>query len=262
MSVRSRGLSQAGGIIAVICRRGMRKIRTRPALIVPVLFMPLFFVISFTGAFSSLTRIRGYGTDNIFNWLAVYAVLTGSVFAGMGGPNATAEDIENGFFDRLLLAPGSRIPVLLGTVAFSAIRSTIPTTAVLLLSFANGLSMPGGPVTLLIVYLATSSMASVFCLIGLSVVYKFRTVRSMFLTQAVAFTAMFLSTGQVPIGFLDGWLHEVARINPVTNVLRLGRQGFLGDLQWSLTWPGLVALAAMLIVSGGLALRQLDRLSE
>ena len=58
-----------------------------------------FFVVSFTGAFSALTRIEGYGTDNVYNWMAPYAALQGAVFAGVGGAASAADDLENGFFD-------------------------------------------------------------------------------------------------------------------------------------------------------------------
>ncbi len=206
----------------------MRRISARPTLIMPVLLMPLIFVISFTGAFGSLTRVEGYGTDNVYNWMAVYAALQGAVFAGVGGAASTAEDIENGFFDRLLLTPGSRLPILVGTMGYSALRSMIPTTG----------------------------------LIGLAVVYRFRTMRSMLLIQVVGFSSMFLSTGQVPIHFMDGWLHAVARVNPITNVLRFARQGFLGDVAWSTTWPGLLALGGMALVAGALALRSLRSLES
>ena len=258
---RATGFGHASGVASAICGRGMRRIMARPTLIMPVLLMPLIFVISFTGAFGSLTRVEGYGTDNVFNWMAVYAALQGAVFAGVGGASATAEDLENGFFDRLLLTPGSRVPILVGTMAYSALRSMIPTTGVLFVSILGGLSLAGGPLALLTVYVATAGMAVVFCLVGLAVVYRFRTMRSMILIQVFGFSSMFLSTGQVPIHFMNGWLHAVARVNPITNVLRFARQGFLGDLTWAMTWPGLVALAGMVLVSGTVAVRQLRGLA-
>ena len=38
---------------------------------------------------------------------------------------------------------------------------------------------------------------------------------------------------------MQGWLHSVARINPMTNILRLGRQGFVGEITWAdiVGWP-------------------------
>ena len=137
-----------------VCWLGLARIRCRPLLMIPMLFMPLVLVVSFTGAFGSLTRIPGYGTGNTFNWMTPYAVLQGAMFGGLGGASATADDMESGLFDRLLLAPGSRLPLISGTVAYSALRSIIPTTAVLLVAVPSGLDLGGGPTAVVLLYLA------------------------------------------------------------------------------------------------------------
>ena len=137
----------------------------------------------------------------------------------------------------------------------------MPTTAVLVVSYFGGLALPGGPVGLVSLYVATVGMAVVFCLIGLAIVYRMRTMRSMMIVQVLGFSLMFLSIGQVPIRFLDSWLHTAARVNPLTNVLRLARQGFIGDLAWSVTWPGLVAVAAMTLGAGFAAHRGLVKMA-
>jgi len=248
-------------VAAAICMRGMRRIKARPVLIVPTIVMPVVLVISFTGAFSSLTRIEGYGTSNIYNWMAPYGALQGAVFAGIGAVGSSADDLEQGFFDRLLLTPGSRFPLLMGTVGYSAFRALIPTTAVFFFSLALGMTVPGGIIGVLSLYIATSFLAVVFCLIGLVILYKMKTQRSLMLMQVIAFGALFISVGQVPQSFMDGWLKIAARYNPITNVLELSRQGFLGDVTWSTTWPGLVALASMSFIAGGLAWRGLKKLA-
>ena len=74
-------------------------------------------------------------------------------------------------------------------------------------------------------------------------------MRSVMPVQILAFSMMFMSTGQVPLDFMDGWLFHAARLNPATEVLRFARQGFIGDITWSVTWPGLVAMAAMTSVT-------------
>jgi ABC-type polysaccharide/polyol phosphate export permease len=63
----------------------------------------------------------------------------------------------------------------------------------------------------------------------------------------------------VPLSLQTGWLHGVARFNPVTNVLRMARQGFVGDVTWHDTWPGLLAIVVLVVALGGLALRGLKR---
>jgi ABC-type polysaccharide/polyol phosphate export permease len=71
---------------------------------------------------------------------------------------------------------------------------------------------------------------------------------------------MFLSIGQVPLRDQTGWLHAVARFNPMTNILRLARQGFIGHMSWHETWPGLLAIAGLIGGFGALALRGLRRI--
>jgi hypothetical protein len=113
---------------------------------------------------------------------------------------------------------------------------------------------------LVCLYAATVGMAVVFCLLGLTVAYRMRTMRSMMLVQVVGFSSMFMSTGQVPLHFMEGWLRVVAGLNPLTDVLQFARQGFLGPLAWSTTWPGMVALVSMVVVTGLAAGRSLGKM--
>ena len=53
------------------------------------------------------------------------------------------------------------------------------------------------------------------------------------------------TTAYAPLALLSGWLQEVARYNPVTQVVEAARQGFVGDVTWDGTWPGLLALAGL-----------------
>ena len=61
---------------------------------------------------------------------------------------------------------------------------------------------------------------------------------------------------------MTGWLHSVARINPFTNILRLARQGWLGEVTWENTWGGLVAIVVMSAMTLTFAYRQLAKLSN
>ena len=244
-------------IAMVVCRRGVLRVISRPTLLLPIVFMPVIMLISFTGAFGSLTRIDGYGSENIYDWMAPYVALQGSLFAGVFGAAATAEDFETGFFDRLLLTPGSRSSILLGTVWVSAIRSLFPTVGVLTVALLGGLNLSGGVSAVLLLVVASALLASVFCLFSLAIVYRFKTMRSLMIVQLLAFTSFFMTIGQVPLEFMTGWLHEVARFNPTTNVLRFARQGFLDGITWDLTWPGIVVFAAANTIGFVLAFRSL-----
>lgn len=256
---RVEGRPSVLGVSVALCMRGMRRLRRRPSLIIPTLVMPVFFVVSFSGAFSSMTDLPGYGTDQILDWMAPYAILQGASFAGMGAAGIVADDITNGFFDRLLLAPGGRRALLLGPLGYAAVRSLIPTVLVLLITLAGGLDVPAGVLAIVCLLVAAVGVAVTFGLVALTIVLKMRSMRALMLGQVVVFVSMFLSIGQVPLELQTGWLHAVSRVNPITNVLRLARQGFIGDVTWAQTWPGLLALALLWLAFGSLASRQLRR---
>jgi ABC-type multidrug transport system permease subunit len=77
--------------------------------------------------------------------------------------------------------------------------------------------------------------------------------------QAGMMALILTTTAYAPLALLSGWLQKIARVNPVTQVVEAARQGFVGEVSWAETWPGLLALAGMLVVLGALALREMRR---
>jgi ABC-2 type transport system permease protein len=97
--------------------------------------------------------------------------------------------------------------------------------------------------------------------------FKFKDMRGAAIMQLSIFLVMFLSSAQVPLDVMSGWLHTVARINPATNILRLARVGLVNEssadyLSWNAVWGGLVAVVVMSVLCLGFALRNLRKLSD
>jgi ABC-type polysaccharide/polyol phosphate export permease len=95
--------------------------------------------------------------------------------------------------------------------------------------------------------------------LALGLTFRMRNLGAATLTQFAIFFGIFLSTSQVPLASMSGWLRACARVNPMTNILRFARQGFLGDITWDQTWGGLIAMTLMLVVSTIFALTGLRR---
>ncbi|MEM9135133.1 MAG: ABC transporter permease [Actinomycetota bacterium] len=249
-------------VIVELVQRNMLAITRVPAAVGPILVMPIFFMIAFAGSYSAITAIPGFPTDNIYNWFVPYACIQGAAFGGIGIGFGTARDLENGFYDRLLLAPAGRRALVLGPLGTSLVRSTFPLVTVLPLGIVLGADWPGFT-GLAMLILTGGIFACCTGLWALGVVYRLRNQRSLGLVQVGIFATLFLSIGQVPLAVMEGWLHGAARFNPTTNLLRMARQGFLDDgVTWTLTWPGLVASAAMLAGLGLFALTGLRRLDD
>lgn len=246
----SMGPVPVTAVLGRIAHRHLTNMMRIPATIIPILIMPIFFTISFSGAFGAIADIPFFPTDNILNWMAPFAILQGAAFAGLGASFGAGRDLETGFYDRMLVAPVRRWTLMVGPLLYSALRALLPVAIVVPIALLGGARLEGGVVGFACLVVAAAGIGIVSGLWGLGVAYRTRTQRSAALTQVGIFTVMFLSIGQVPLAVMTGWLHEAARVNPMTNVLRMARQAFLGDVSWATTWPGLVALLGATLLLG------------
>ena len=243
--------SNAWKVTIAVTKRGLLRMRRLPSLMIPSIIMPIFFVVAFSGSFSSVVQLDGYSTDKAVNWMAAWAILQGAAFSGLGGGGLTATDLENGFFDRLRAAPISPSSLIIGLVGYSVTRAALPTTAVLIVAFvALDADMPGGFLGFVIAYLTGIGIAAVMALFVLGIVFTLKTLKSLAIAQVVMFSTMFLSVGQAPLEAIEGWLYHVAKYNPITHVIRMGRQGFLGEVTWAQTQPGLLSISLLLVGTG------------
>jgi len=258
----------ASSVMAQLVVRNLRGIMRMPSAFVPTLVMPIFFVITFAGAFGFAGR--AFGNGNALSWYAPMAIIQGAAFSGMTIGLSTARDFETGFFDRFLLAPISRLTLLGGALGAALLRSLVTTTVVLVVAAIGGVAVPGGLLGIAVLYLSALGIGVVGALWGLGLVYRAQSTSVAPVIQMGILMTIFLSTAQVPISAMSGWLPDVARINPMTNVLRMARSGFVPDqldppagfgVSWAEMWPGLLALGGGTLVLGLFALRGMRRLT-
>ena len=239
----------------------MMLIPRQPSTFFPSLMMPVFLTISFAGAFSGIVLLAGFPAEKAIDWFVPMTALQGAAFAGITTGMGTARDMENGFYDRFLLSPAPRMALLLGPLIAAVLRAFIPLAILLLLALVGGANFRDGwlgVATLVIAGLGFALAAGAWA-VGLAL--RFKTQQIVPLMQSGTFLIVFLSTAQMPLELLGGWLHAVARVNPMTYILELARQGFLGQVAWSTTWPGLLALAALVGVLGTFAARGMQKVT-
>lgn len=237
----SSTVAQARGLAV----RNLRNIRRLPSAFLPALLMPLSQVVSFSGTYRGVTDIPGFPTDKAVNWFLPLAVMMGSAFSGLSAGFSMIRDLQTGFYDRVRMAPAHRRALLLGPVLAAIARALIVVALVLIVGSLLGARFTDavfGPPALV----ATAvGMAVIGTGWGLGLAYRFRDMRAAAIMQLTLFLGLFLTEAQTPLDVMQGWLHGVARVNPLTNVLRLAREGFLGDVTWHDSWGGLLALAVL-----------------
>lgn len=242
--------------------RGARSIRRLPSAFFPALLMPIVQAIAFSGTYYAITRIPGFPTDRSINWFLPLACTMGSGFSGIGLGFTTIRDIESGFLDRLRMSPSPSGTHLLGPLVSCWLRVLLVVTIVLLVGFAFGARLTGGVLGLVTLYVGCLGVATIAAGWALGLAFRLRDMRAAALMQLTFFNAIFLSNAQTPLSIMTGWLHAVARVNPMTNILRLGRQGFLGGVTWDQTWGGLVAILGLSALSMWFAARGFRKLSD
>ena len=247
------------GVAWGIAKRSLILIPRVPSTFVPSVVMPIFLTAAFAGAFSGLVLIPGFPAETALDWFIPMTTMQGGAFAGVTTGMGVARDLENGFYDRLLLSPASRVSLLTGPIAASVFRGLIPLTILLAVAVVSGAHFKGGMAGVGTLAIAALGMALIAGTWSVALALKFKTMQVAPLMQTGVFMSIFLSTAQMPLPLLTGWLQEVARYNPITKVLDLGRQGFLGPVSWARTWPGLVALACMSVGMALFAYRQMKR---
>ncbi|HEX8959066.1 MAG TPA: ABC transporter permease [Solirubrobacterales bacterium] len=244
--------------VGALMARARNELLRVPAAAIPGVLAPTIFFLGLNGVFGALTQLRGFSTGTYESFIVPVSMLQGAGFTGAAMGVNLARDIEQGWLDRLLVSPAPRWVLLSGIVLAGSARSLIPATAVLAVALALGAHWPGVD-GLLIVYGMVVALGAVAACWGTMLALRFKSQSAAPLMQAATLAVILTTTAYAPLALMQGWLREVARVNPVTQVVDAARQGFVGGVSWAETWPGILALSAMLALLGALALREMRR---
>lgn len=244
-------------IVAMMARARNELVRV-PGAAIPGVLAPTIFFLGLNGVFGALTQLQGFETDTYESFVVPVSMLQGAGFTGAAAGVNLARDYESGWVDRLLASPAPRWVLLAGTVLAASARSLIPGIFVFAIALALGAQFPGID-GMLVCFAMVVGMAAVAACWGSFLALRFKSQSAAPLMQAGMLATILLTTAYAPLALLQGWLQEVARLNPVTQVVEAARQGFVGPVTWAETWPGMLALAGMLAILGGLALREMRR---
>ncbi|MCX6385637.1 MAG: ABC transporter permease [Solirubrobacterales bacterium] len=245
-------------VISALIRRAMNEIARVPAAAIPGVLAPTIIIAGLASVFSKAAELPGYEAPNFLSYIIAVGFLQGAGFTGAATGVNLARDIEQGWFDRLLLAPVPRLVILAGIVGSAALRALLPASFLLLVGEIFGAAWPGFAEILVMVPIVCGYAAIAACW-GAIIALRFKTQQAAPLMQIGMFAATLLTTAYAPFVLLTPWLEEIARLNPVTYILEGVRQGFVGDVTWATTWPAFVALFGLLAIFGGLALRSMRR---
>jgi len=207
--------------------RTLHNVFTNPSLLIPSLVFPLFFFVAFAGGLSRIDQVPGFDfpqgyTAFQFVFVLLQSAAFGGVFTGFG----IARDFESGFARRLLLAAPNRTGIVLGYALAALARWIVTITVVTAVALIAGMEVGGGAVDLFGLYALGLLINFAAVLWAAGVAMRLRTMQAGPVMQMPVFLILFFAPVYVPLSLLEGWIHAIATVNPVTRVLEAGR-GFI-----------------------------------
>ena len=197
---------------------------TNPSFILPSLLFPLFFFTAFVGGLSRIRQVPGF--DFPLGYTAfqfVFVLLQSAAFSGVFTGFGIARDFESGFMRRLMLAAPKRSGIVIGYAIAGLIRWLTVITVVTAVAFLAQMKIGGDGVDLVGLYLLGLFLSIAGTLWAAGVAMRLRTQQAFPVMQMPVFILLFFAPVYVPLDLLQGWIHGIATVNPITALLETGR---------------------------------------
>ena len=216
---------------------------TNPAFLLPSLAFPLFFFTAFAGGLSRVSQIPGFDFPSGYTaFQFVFVLLQSAAFAGVFTGFGIARDFESGFMRRLMLAAPNRSGILLGYLGSALIRWATVASVVTVVALLAHVNIDGNGVDVFGLYALALLLNLAGTLWATGVAMRLRTQQAAPVMQMPVFLLLFFAPVYVPLDLLQGWIHGVASVNPITPLLEAGR-GFISG-------EPVLALASFSIAAG------------
>ena len=217
-------MSRFFSVARAVAWRSIHNTVVNPAILVPSIVFPLFFLIAFAGGLSRISNVPGFHyapgyTAFQFVFVFLQSAAFGGVFTGFG----IARDFDSGFARRLLLSAPRRSGIIVGYTFGALLRWALTGTIVTIAALIAGMNVDGNGFQLIGLVGLGVIFNLVAALWACGIAMFLRTEQAGALIQMPVFVLLFLAPVYVPVSLLTGWIHDVAKINPVTDVLEAAR---------------------------------------
>lgn len=244
---------------ALAGRSVLRTLR-QPAMIVPSIVFPLFLFAVNSSGLNAATQIPGFPTDSYLTFALAVPFVQGALFATMNSGQSLAEDIENGFFNRLALTPMRGAALIAGQLGGQIVIGAIQATVFLAVGLAAGANFEAGILGIPVLLCLSVLISIGFGGIGMWMAIRTGSGEAVQGLFPLMFALLFFSSISLPRNLiLEDWFRTIATINPVSYLIEGVRS--LMVVGWdaealALAFGVAIALIAGSITVSSLALRE------
>jgi ABC-2 type transport system permease protein len=214
-------------VAGAVTWRIIYKLYSSPTVFLPTILFPLFFFTAFAGGLSRIRHVPGFNFGSGYTaFQFVFVLLQSAAFSGVFTGFGIAREFETGFMRRLMLAAPRRSGILLGYAAATTIRWLVTIAIVTVVALIAHMQVDGNGVDLFGLYALGFLLNVAGTLWASGVAMRLRTQQAAPVMQMPVFLLLFFAPVYVPLHLLRGWIHGVATVNPLTQLLEAGR-GFI-----------------------------------
>ena len=207
-------------VALVVAWRNLHNFFLNPSLLIPSIIFPLFFFTAFAGGLSRVEDLPNFDfrsgyTAFQFSFVLMQASAFGGVFTGF----AIARDFESGFGRRMMLAAPRRSALLTGYALSALVRALFIQGLLFAIALAAGMQVDGGGIDVAGMIVLALMINVIALMWAAGIAFRFRSIQAGPLMQTPVFLALFMAPVYLPLDLLEGWVHAVATVNPLTLVM-------------------------------------------
>jgi ABC-2 type transport system permease protein len=223
-ALTSRNAGLAKSTLTVTRRALLRYVRTPQLIVMATIQMSMFFLI-YRYLFGGAIHIAGLP---YVDYLVPGFIAAGVLFSGIGAAVATAEDLQQGFIDRLRSLPIPRSSMLAARAIADTAILALASAVTIGIAFAVGFRLHGSAIDGLAAF-------GLVVLFGFAFEWLFVTM-GLFAGNAqaaqgmgmIVFPFAFISSAYIPVSTMPGWLQAFAKHQPLTDMVDAVRALTLG----------------------------------
>jgi ABC-2 type transport system permease protein len=235
-------------VTRAVAWRSIHNTIVSPSILLPSIIFPLFFLVAFAGGLSRIADVPNFNYPAGYtSFQFVFVFLQSAAFGGVFTGFAVARDFDSGFARRLMLSAPRRGGIIAGYALGALGRWLITGTIVTIAALIAGMNVFGSGIELVGLIGLGIAMNFAAALWACGLAMFLRTEQAGALIQMPVFVLLFLAPVFVPLTLLTGWIHAIAKINPVTDVLEAGRGLIAGS-------PVKLAVAFALLAGAAVAM--------
>ena len=214
--------------VGALAKRSITRLLRQPAAVIPSVVFPLFLLAVNAGGLNSATDIPGFPTDSYITFAVGFTFIQAALFSTMNAGQGLAQDIENGFFSRLVLTPMRPSALMAGQLAGLVMLGQFQTFLYLGVGLAAGAHFEAGIAGVFVLSALVSIISVGFG--GLGLIMALRTgsgeaVQGMF---PLMFVLLFFSSMNLPRNLIQqDWFRHIATVNPISYLIEAIRSLFI-----------------------------------